>query len=80
MIVDWQHHFSPQELINRRGGATEGPRREGDRVDKHLEWMDAAGIDVAVLSASRCNTLEECVIADDALGNIMKKHPNRLYV
>jgi len=39
--------------------------------------MDAAGIDIAVLSTSRCNTLEECIIADDALGKIMKEYPDR---
>ena len=76
MIIDWQHHFVPQELVNRRGGAAERPRREGDQADKHLEWMNAAGIDIAVLTSGG-NTLEDCKTINDAYGNMMKEHPNR---
>lgn len=92
MIIDWQHHFTPQEIVNKRRGPKRVPsqpvyddkgrvvthyRPEMYDIDKHLEWMDAAGIDIAVLSSPGCRTLEDCIIIDDALGSIVEKHPNR---
>ena len=74
MIIECHHHFVTHEIIDEIRGVV---KPEPNQVDKHLEWMDAAGIDVAVLSSPLCNTLEECKIADDAFGNMMEKHPNR---
>ncbi len=63
MIIDWEHHFIPEELWLKKGG------KRGERVvvyeqgkprgnlhpelydpEEHLKIMDAVGIDVAVLS------------------------------
>ena len=63
MVVDWEHHYLPEELWLKKGG------KKGERgifyehgrprgwlnpelydVEEHLRVMDAVGIDVAVLS------------------------------
>ncbi len=92
MIVDFQHHFVPLELVTRRGFAP-GERRnliEGgipkltlhDRLynsDSQLRDMDLAGIDLAVLS---CNLgwdapLEDCRLINDRLAALQQRHPSR---
>ena len=63
MIIDWEHHFLPEELILKKGGgkgeqtivyelgrARGNLRPELSDVDTHLRVMDSVGIDVAVLS------------------------------
>ncbi len=47
------------------------------RVDKHLEFMDAVGIDVAVLSYTAVTSLQDCKLIDDTYGNIMREYPKR---
>ena len=68
MIIDWEHHYLPEELWLKKGG------RKGERaifyehgkprgnlhpelydVEEHLRVMDAVGIDVAVLSMAVSN-------------------------
>ena len=63
MIIDWEHHYLPEELWVKKGG------KKGERtilyehgrprttlnpvlydIEKHIEVMDETGIDVAVLS------------------------------
>jgi aminocarboxymuconate-semialdehyde decarboxylase len=92
MIVDFQHHFVPRELIARRGFAP-GERRnlvEGGiakltlheklyDIELQLRDMDLAGIDLAVLS---CNLgwdapLEDCRLINDRLAEIQHRHPAR---
>lgn len=65
MIVDWEHHYLPEELFLKKGG------KKGERVifyehgkprttlhpelcdvEEHLRIMDAVGIDVALLTMS----------------------------
>ena len=78
MIIDWQHHYSPEEIYRRRGGKPGLPvmkdgkigqylREQVYQIDKHLEFMDAAGIDVAVLSAT-LESVEDCRLTDDPQG------------
>lgn len=63
MIIDWEHHYLPEELILKKGGKKgeqttfyEHGKPRGDLnpelcdVEEHLRVMDAVGIDVAVLS------------------------------
>lgn len=63
MIIDWEHHYLPEELIVKKGGKKgeraifyERGKPRGDLnpelcdVEEHLRVMDAVGIDVAVLS------------------------------
>lgn len=92
MIVDFQHHFVPFELVERRGFSA-GERRnlmEGGvptftlhstlyDVDTHLRDMDIAGIDLAVLS---CNMgweapLDDCRLINDRVAEIQQRHPTR---
>ena len=68
MVIDWEHHYLPEELWLKKGG------RKGERtifyeygnprgtlhpelydVDEHLRVMDAVGIDMAVLSMAVSN-------------------------
>jgi len=90
MIIDWQHHIATKESFERRGGKedqlvwgldAEGRgrgllRNEIYRVDKHLKFMDAAGIDLAVISTF-CSTVEDCKAADDLYAKLMKDYPRR---
>ncbi len=63
MIIDWEHHFLPEELRLKKGGKKgektvvyENGKPRGDLnpelsdVEEHLRVMDAVGIDMAVLS------------------------------
>jgi len=61
MIVDFQHHFTPRELLN--AGATVSAKLDKNGnpsylvnplladLDAHIRMMDGAGIDIAVLSS-----------------------------
>jgi len=68
MIIDWEHHFLPEELWLKKGG------KKGERTifyehgnprgtlhpelydaEEHLRMMDAVGIDIAVLSMAVSN-------------------------
>jgi aminocarboxymuconate-semialdehyde decarboxylase len=92
VIVDFQHHFVPLELVTRRG-FTPGERRnlvEGGipkltlheklyDMDGQIRDMDGAGIDLAVLS---CNLgwdapLEDCRLINDRLAELERKYPGR---
>ncbi len=90
MIIDWQHHFSPEQVFTNRGGKSGQAflrngkvaevtylRPEAYQIDKHLEFMDAAGIDMAVLSLT-WDTVEECKLTDDSYIKLMKEYPRRV--
>ncbi len=87
MIIDWQHHFSPEEISRKRGGKLGQAVMEKGmvglyifeevyRVDKQLEFMDTIGMDMAVLSAT-LGSVEDCKLTDDAYVNLMKEYPKR---
>ena len=87
MIIDWQHHGSPEEVMKKRGGkAGQAFVKDGKvgmhlyaevyRVEKQLEFMDAAGIDMAVLSAT-LDSVEDCRLTADFYSKIMKDHSDR---
>ncbi len=92
MVIDFQHHFVPFELAERRGFGA-GERRnmmEGGvptftlhstlyDIGAHLRDMDTAGIDLAVLS---CNMgweapLDDCRLINDRFAEIQRAHPAR---
>lgn len=64
MIVDFQHHFTPRELIKEDPGAGKITRYDSEGVpsysihsllwdlDAHIQMMDVAGIDRAILSCA----------------------------
>jgi predicted TIM-barrel fold metal-dependent hydrolase len=92
MVIDFQHHYIPQELAKRRGlysehdrtmlqegmPATTMHRRLYD-LDLQLEEMAEAGIDVSVLSCllGWSASLDECRFINDDLAAIEKKYPGR---
>lgn len=95
MVVDWEHHYLPEELILKKGGTKgkktivyEQGKPRGDLnpeladIEGHLKVMDAAGIDLAVLSMAVTSddtevALEECRIWDDKAAELIKKYPQR---
>jgi predicted TIM-barrel fold metal-dependent hydrolase len=92
MIIDWQHHYCPPEILTRRGKKKMEPdtpiyndqgqvashfKPELYEIDTHLKFMDAAGIDKAVLSMAGNITFEESKIINDAFAKIMEAHPDR---
>ena len=63
MVIDWEHHYLPEELMLKKGGNKgkrtifyENGKPRGDLnpeladIEEHLKVMDAVGIDLAVLS------------------------------
>ncbi len=63
MVIDWEHHYLPEELMLKKGGNKskrtifyEHGKPRGDLnpeladIEEHLKVMDAVGIDLAVLS------------------------------
>jgi predicted TIM-barrel fold metal-dependent hydrolase len=95
MIIDWEHHYLPEKLWIRKGGK-KGERTifyehgnprgtlhpELYDVDEHLRIMDAAGIDMAVLSMAVSTddtkiAMEECKVWDDSVAELTKKFPKR---
>ncbi|MFC1815351.1 amidohydrolase family protein [Thermodesulfobacteriota bacterium] len=95
MIIDWEHHYLPENLWLKKGG------QKGERtifyeygkprgnlhpelydVEEHLRLMDAAGIDVAVLSMAVTTddtkiALEECRVWNDETSKLIKQYPKR---
>jgi len=76
MIIDWQHHFSPKEIAQKRGGKVGQAvfekgvvglyiMEEVYNIDKQLKFMDETGIDMSVLSAT-LREVEDCKLTDDA--------------
>lgn len=92
MVVDFQHHFVPFELVERRGVRAGEQRNISEgRVpiftlhsklydaDEHLRDMDTAGVHVAVLS---CNLgweapYEDCRLINDRFADMQRSHPTR---
>jgi aminocarboxymuconate-semialdehyde decarboxylase len=92
MIIDFQHHFVPLELVAPRGFAPGVQRNlvEGGipkltlhqklyDMDDQIRDMDLAGIDLAVLS---CNLgwdapLQDCRLINDRLAELQQRYPNR---
>src|SRR3989304_3238861 len=87
MIIDWQHHFSPEAIFKKRGG-TPGQAFIQDgkvgmhlypevyQIDSHLKFMDEAGIDLSVLSAT-LDSIEDCKLTVDLYVKELKAHSRR---
>jgi predicted TIM-barrel fold metal-dependent hydrolase len=90
MIIDWQHHWYPEKYFKEQGGIpgqyTRGKAKDGKtgvylydalyQIEKHLEIMDAAGVDIAVLSGSQ-DSYEETIYWNNQCVEILKKYPKR---
>ena len=93
MIVDFQHHYTPRELFEARGEARElGVRLDKDGnpsyllnplltdLDAHIQMMDKAGIDVAVLSCGEGfdnPDLGACRFINDKMKQAEADYPGR---
>jgi len=91
MIVDFQHHFTPRELIKEDPGTGKITRYDDQGVpsysihsmlwdlDEHIRMMDIAGIDAAVLSCAEgmCGTLETSIVCNDQAKKAERDYPGR---
>ncbi len=93
MIIDFHIHYTPEEFLKDKfppGGGNRVDYAQGlpmyihhpalYRLEGHLEAMDVAGVDVAVLSsgAGMGGTLEVCRRVNDALRREEKRYPGRI--
>ena len=90
MVIDFEHHYTPYEIWKGRGGkpgeivrvfAPDGkeirPLYDADHdIPLHLEYMDMAGIDMAVL-AKCMDSVEDVKIYNDDCAEVVKEHPKR---
>ena len=90
MVIDWEHHISTEASFRRRNGVDgrmswgldEMGRGRGlvrdeiYRVDKHLEFMDTAGIDMAVISSFPGRAAELKAIVE-LYSRLMNDYPDR---
>ena len=91
MIVDFQHHFTPRELIKEDPGTGKITRYDEQGVpsysihsllwdlDEHIRMMDIAGIDAAVLSCAEgmCGTLETSIVCNYQANKAERDYPGR---
>ena len=91
MIVDFQHHFTPRELMKEDPGdrlilnydETGAPSYTNHKLlydlDEHIRMMDASGIDAAFLTcaAAMCADLERSRIVNDRAKQAEKDYPGR---
>src|SRR3972149_4579569 len=89
-VIDMQKHYIPSEarqLVKKTSeyDFTIGLRRFTRAyqimtdIDIHLEWMDACGIDMGILStaAFSANGLRFCKACNDGYSKVIQKHPDR---
>ena len=90
MVIDMQHHYIPSEALKLVGKTSEydftislkrytKANEIITNIEKHLEWMDAAGIDMAVLSTSSfaANGDDFCRVCNDGYSQVVKQYPER---
>ncbi len=91
MIVDFQHHFTPRELIKEDPGTGKIIRYDDQGVpsysihsmlwdlDEHIRMMDVAGIDAAVLSCAEgmCGPLDTSIVCNDQARKAERDYPGR---
>ena len=92
MIIDLENHMAvPEEVLPGKSKSGKLCERYWDEngklrirkyqdfsnVEKYVEFMDAAGIDVAVLTPNLITSLEQCKKWNDFASNIVKQFPKR---
>jgi predicted TIM-barrel fold metal-dependent hydrolase len=91
VIVDFQHHFTPRELIKEDPGKGKITRYDAEGVpsysihsllwdlDEHIRMMDMAGIDVAILSCAEgmCASLEVSKVCNDRAKDAERRYQGR---
>jgi predicted TIM-barrel fold metal-dependent hydrolase len=92
MIIDMEHHLATFDRLEKgksesgkvceRYWDTDGKMKirsfeEAGRAESHLKFMDAAGIDIAVLTTNPVSGLEACHRWNDFCAGLVKEHPDR---
>src|SRR3972149_7279680 len=91
MVIDCEHHLQPFEIWKKRGGrpgetvmmrAPDGrllrPLDDSTHdVQKHLNYMDLSGIDMAVLSCTGVDSLDEARVFNNHFSDIIRQYPDR---
>lgn len=91
MVVDFQHHFAPRELVDAAPGASQRVQFDATgapahtpnpllyQLDEHVRMMDAAGIDAAFLSspAGMCRDLARSRLINDRAWQAGRDYPGR---
>jgi predicted TIM-barrel fold metal-dependent hydrolase len=92
MIIDMEHHLATLDRLEKgesesgkvceRYWDTDGKMKiksfeEAARAESHLEFMDAAGIDLALLTTNPITTLDQCRRWNDFCAGLVKDHPDR---
>ena len=89
-VMDMQHHFIPSEALEFVGKTDEYDFSIGlkrlckayeimQNVDLHLSFMDACGIDMAILSTGSLtpNGHKFYQVCNSGYGKVIKEHPDR---
>jgi predicted TIM-barrel fold metal-dependent hydrolase len=89
-VIDMQHHYIPPEALQHVGETSEFDFRKSinrfrnatqriTSIDMDLEYLDAAGIDMAVLStgAFTPNAMAFCKVCNDGYSRVVRQHPKR---
>jgi aminocarboxymuconate-semialdehyde decarboxylase len=91
MIVDLEHHIYTREQLVKRGGKSgrtdrswnaEGrlklyPALELSELERHLQFMDGAGIDISALTVPIQRDLEGVKESNDFLAKVVRGNPKR---
>jgi predicted TIM-barrel fold metal-dependent hydrolase len=90
MIIDFQHHYTPPELIEDKSVTTTRLNENKDPIFRlsplladlpaHVRMMDEAGIDAAVLSCGQgCDqqNVATCRLINDRMQQAERDHPGR---
>lgn len=91
MIIDFQHHYTPPELLSHPKVAGMAINKAGKvpkyymptaltDLDEQIRAMDYAGIDMAVLTCGLGMDgadLEICRMVNDAMAKAVQRHPDR---
>jgi predicted TIM-barrel fold metal-dependent hydrolase len=92
MIIDMEHHTATADRLQKGKSAsgkvcerywdTDGKMKirsfeEAGQPESHLEFMDAAGIDLAVLTTNPITTLEQCRRWNDLCAGFVQAYPDR---
>jgi len=90
MIIDFEHHYTPKEMWERRGGKpgqivrifsadgreTRALHAASHDINIHLRNMDIAGIDMAVLS-DLVDNLEDAKLFNNSCSEVIRQYPKR---
>ncbi len=91
-VIDFHIHYAPEDMVRPNLGEGGSPKvswkdgvprytqHEGlYRIDRHLECMDAAGIDVGVLSSGAAMGADHdsCAHVNEDLARVEKENPGR---